>query len=201
MSSIAYQIGKSLYLNITNRCTNKCGFCIRYKTKLFNSKHELWLKKEPSAKEVIKSIGEPSGFKEVVFCGYGEPLIRLDVVKEVAKWLKERGAKVRIDTNGQGNLIHKRNILPELKGLVDSISVSLNAPDSKLYQRICQSDFGEDAFDAIIGFAKEAKKYIPNVEITVVGIPDLDVDAARHIADDIGASFRVRTYYEQDYVK
>jgi TatD DNase family protein len=201
MSSIAYQIGNSLYLNITNRCTSKCTFCIRYKTKLFNNKHELWLKKEPTAKEVIEAVGDPAKYKEVVFCGYGEPLIRLDVVKEVSKWLKDKGAKIRIDTNGHGNLIHKRNIVPELKGLVDSISISLNAQNKKLYNEICRPDFGEEAFDAIIEFAGECKKYIPEVELTVVGIPEIDVKEAKKIADDLGIPFRVRTYYEQDYVR
>jgi TatD family-associated radical SAM protein len=201
MNSIAYKIGDSLYLNITNRCTNKCVFCIRDKAKLFNSKHDLWLKKEPTSQEVIDAIGDTSKYKEIVFCGYGEPLIRLDTVMEVSRWLKEKGAKVRIDTNGHGNLIHKRNIVPELKGLVDSISISLNAPNSKEYNDLCQPDFGEDAFDAIIEFAKECGKYIPNVELTVVGLPGSDVKYAKKIADELGATFRVRTYYEQDYVK
>ena len=201
MSAITYKIGNSLYLNITNQCTNRCGFCIRYKTKLFNSEHELWLQKEPTAQQVIDAIGDPAKYKEVVFCGYGEPLIRLDVVKEVSKWLKSQGAKVRIDTNGQGNLINKRNILPELEGLVDSISISLNAQDRKVYNEICRSDFGEAAFDAIIEFAKGSKKYIPHVELTAVGIPEIDIKGTKRIADELGVAFRVRTYYEQDYIK
>ena len=201
MSSITYQIGDSLYLNITNRCTSKCTFCIRYKTKLFDSEHELWLKKEPTSEEIIKAIGDPSKYKEVVFCGYGEPLIRLDAVIEVSNWLKVKGARVRIDTNGHANLIYKRNIVPELEGLVDSISISLNAQNGKIYNEICRPDFGENAFDAIIDFAKECVKYIPEVELTVVGIPQIDIKAAKMIADDLGVPFRVRTYYEQDYVK
>jgi TatD family-associated radical SAM protein len=201
MNTIAYKIGDSLYLNITNRCTNKCVFCIRDKAKLFNSKHDLWLKKEPSAKEIIEAIGDPSKYTEVVFCGYGEPLIRLDTVIEVSRWLKEKGAKVRIDTNGHGNLIHKRNIVPELKGLVDSISISLNAGDREEYDEICRPDFGEDAFDAIIEFTRECREYIPNVELTVVGLPKVKVKEAKKIADDLGVTFRVRTYYEKDYVR
>ncbi|MFH1710596.1 MAG: TatD family nuclease-associated radical SAM protein, partial [bacterium] len=161
MSSITYQIGNSLYLNITNRCTSKCAFCIRYKTKLFNSKHELWLKKEPTTKEIIEAVNDPAKYKEIVFCGYGEPLIRLGAVMEVCKWLKDKGAKVRIDTNGHANLTHKRNIVPELEGLVDSISISLNAQNRKVYNEICRPDFGEASFDAIIEFAKECKKSIP----------------------------------------
>lgn len=201
MSTVAYQIGNSLYLNITNRCTNRCDFCIRYKTKLFNSRHQLWLRSEPTAQEVIKAIGDPSRYDEVVFCGYGEPTIRIDAVKEIAAWLKSRGKRVRLDTNGQGNLINKRDILPELKELIDAVSISLNAQDSTTYEKLCHSDFGKASFDAIIEFAKEAKKYIPDVELTIVGVPGVDVKKTRQIADEIGVSFRVRTYYEQDYIK
>ena len=125
----------------------------------------------------------------------------MDAVIEISKWLKQKKAKVRIDTNGHGNLIHKRDIVPELKGLVDSISISLNAHDSKTYDQLCHSDFGEAAFDGIIEFARECKKYIPEVEMTVVDIPEVDKKEAEKIADDIGATFRVRPYYEQDYVK
>ena len=199
MGSIVYEIGNSLYLNITNRCTNKCTFCIRYKTKLFNGKHPLWLKKEPTTEEIIEAIGDPTKYKEIVFCGYGEPLVRLDTVKEVSKWLKKKGTYVRIDTNGHGNLIHKRNILPELKGIVDSISVSLNAENDEVYQKVCIPDFGEGTFDAIIEFTKEAKKYIPDVEITVVGIPEINTKEAEKIAKDLRVSFRIRTYYEEEY--
>jgi TatD DNase family protein len=201
MSSITYTIGNNLYINLTNRCTNKCGFCIRYKTQLFNAKNDLWLKDEPSAKEVIASIKDPKNYDEIVFCGYGEPLIRLGEVKEIAKWVKENGGRVRIDTNGHGNLIHKRNILPELKGLVDSISISLNAENSATYDMLCHPDFGEASFNAIIDFAKGAKEYIPSVELSVVGMPGVDIKAAQKIAEEIGAAFRVRTYYEQEYKK
>jgi TatD DNase family protein len=201
MNTLTYKIGKSLYLNITNQCTNKCVFCIRYKAKLFNSQHDLWLKKEPSAQDMIDAIGDPSKYDEVVFCGYGEPLIRLDVVKDVALWLKKLGKRVRLDTNGHGNLIHNRNIVPELKGLIDKISISLNAGDPVTYESICQSNFPGRSFNAMIAFTKEAKKYIPEVELTVVGIPNLDIKAAQKIADELGVSFRVRTYYEQDYKK
>ncbi len=199
MSTITYQIGDSLYLNITNRCTNKCDFCIRDKTNLFNSKHELRLRKEPTAKEVIDAIGDPKKYDEVVFCGYGEPLMRLDAVKEISKWVKYNGGKVRIDTNGHGNLINKRNMLPELEGLVDAISISLNAENRETYDMVCHPSFGPESFDAIIDFAREAKKYIPDVELTVVDIPEVDKKEAKKIADAMGASFRVRTYYEQDY--
>jgi TatD DNase family protein len=201
MSSITYTIGNNLYLNITNRCTNKCDFCIRYKTDLFNAKHGLWIKKEPTAKEVIAQIKDPKKYDEIVFCGYGEPLIRLDAVKEISKWIKDSGGRVRIDTNGHGNLIHKHNILPELKGLVDSVSISLNAENSATYDMLCHPDFGEASFNAIIDFAKEAKKYIPEVELSVVGLPGIDISASMKIAEEVGATFRVRPYYESEYKK
>lgn len=198
-SSITYQLGNSLHLNITNRCTNRCEFCIRYKTKTFHAKYPLWLDKEPTTAEILKEIGDPKKYDEIVFCGYGEPLIRLDIVKKVAKALKEKGARIRVDTNGEVNLFHKRNILPELKGLIDEIQISLNAEDAKLHEKLCHSDFGEKSYEAILDFLREAKKYIPKVVATVVDLPDIDKEKCKKIADKLGVGFRVRPYYEEVY--
>lgn len=189
--AITYKIRDSLYLNITNRCTNRCDFCIRYYSD-FVKGHNLRLRKEPSIEEVIKAIGDPTSYKEIVFCGYGEPLIRLDLVKAVSGWIKERGGRVRINTNGQGNLIHKRNILPELKGLVDSISISLNTDRKDIYNEVCHPEFGEMTFDAMKDFIIEAKKYIPEVGITVLTLPEVNIKACEKMAKEWGVNFRVR---------
>jgi TatD family-associated radical SAM protein len=201
MNSIAYQIGKSLYLNITNRCTNECNFCIRYKKRRFNNQSPLWLEKEPSPQEILDAIGDPSQYQEIVFCGYGEPLLRLDAVIEVSKELKSKHPKtrIRLDTNGHANLFWKRNVLPELRGLVDSISVSLNAPDAASYAAICNPRLGEKAYPAIIAFIKEAKKYVPEVTATAVDLPNIDKKACQKIAEELGVSFRIRPYYEESY--
>jgi TatD DNase family protein len=192
---IAYSIRNSLYLNITNRCTNRCTFCAKFKD--FTVKgHQLCLEREPTAAEVIAAIGDPTGYAEVVFCGYGEPLLRLDLVREVAAWSKGRGMTVRINTDGQANLVHGRNILPELAGLVDVLSVSLNAPDAPTYQRICQSACGETGYQAILDFLREAPQYIPMVVATAVTLPGIDIAACRRIAAKLGIAFRERTYNE-----
>jgi TatD DNase family protein len=188
---IAYKIRDRLYLNITNRCTNKCSFCIRFHTDYVKG-HNLRLEHEPSEDDVKKEIGDPSQYKEVVFCGYGEPLLRLDLVKGVATWIKQNNGKVRINTNGHGNLIHGRNILPELKGIVDSISISLDAHDEETYNRICRPAF-QNAFGEVLNFIKEAKKFIPEVRVTVVTLEGIDVEKCRKIAEDLGVGFRVRT--------
>jgi len=192
---IAYRIRGSLYLNVTNRCTNACSFCAKFKD--FTVKgHQLCLEQEPTVREVIDAIGDPTPYAEVVFCGYGEPLIRLDLVKEVAGWLKTRGIMVRINTDGQANLVHGRDILPELAGLVDAISVSLNAPDASTYQGICRSRFGEQGYEAIKEFLRGARGLIPSVTATVVALPGLDVEACRRVAEELGVEFRVREYNE-----
>ncbi|MFH1542610.1 MAG: TatD family nuclease-associated radical SAM protein [bacterium] len=201
MNSIAYPIKDALYLNITNRCTNECQFCIRNKTRKFDGQHELWLDKEPSVKEILAAIGDPTKYKQIVFCGYGEPLLRLDVVKQVAKKLKAQGARVVIDTNGHANLHWGRNILPELKGLVDMISISLDAENAKVYEKICQPAYGPAAYPAVIEFIKEAKKHIPEVEASIVDLPMVDHAACRKIAKELAVGFRVRSYYEERYVK
>lgn len=190
---ITYPIRNSLYLNITNRCTAACRFCVRYDTD-FVKGHNLRLDREPTADELIREIGDPKRYAEIVFCGYGEPLLRIDVVKAVSAEVKRRGGRVRIDTNGHANLIHNRNVLPELAGLIDSVSVSLNAQNAEIYARISQPKFGIDAYDGVKNFIVEAKKHIPDVTATVVSLPEVDVEACRKIADELGAKFRVREY-------
>ncbi|HHY98282.1 MAG TPA: radical SAM protein [Firmicutes bacterium] len=190
---IAYKLGNSLYLNITNRCTNSCDFCIR-KTADGVGGYDLWLDREPTADEVIEAVGDPTRYDEIVFCGYGEPMIRLDVIKEVSRRLKERGAKIRINTNGQANLIFGRNVVPELKGLIDTMSISLNAENSEKYARLCNPSLGEEAYNAMLEFASQSMKYIPRVVLTVVDVPEVDVKACEAIARSIGAEFRVRHY-------
>jgi len=192
---ITYPIRNSLYLNITNRCTAACVFCVRYHTD-FVKGHNLRLGAEPTADELIREIGDPTRYGEIVFCGYGEPLLRLDTVKTVAAAVKQRGGRVRVDTNGHGNLIHKRNILPELAGLVDAVSVSLNAHTAEAYFRISQPKFGIETYEAVKNFIREARKYIPEVTATVVSAPGIDVDVCRTVAEELGARFRVREYNE-----
>ncbi|HEY5974305.1 MAG TPA: TatD family hydrolase [Geobacteraceae bacterium] len=192
---IAYRIRNSLYLNITNRCSNRCSFCAKFDD--FTVKgHFLQLDHEPTAREVLAAVGDAAGCEEVVFCGYGEPLLRLDLVIAVARELKLRGLRIRINTDGQANLVHGRNILPELGGLVDSISVSLNAADATTYARLCNTPFGESGFQAICDFLREAPRHIPQVTASAVTVPGLDVAAVRQLAESLGVAFREREYAE-----
>jgi TatD DNase family protein len=194
-ATIAYMIRDSLYLNITNRCSNRCTFCPKFDE--FTVKgHELRLSHEPDYKEVMAAVDAAAGFGEVVFCGYGEPLIRLDLVKEVAAELKRRGLRVRINTDGQANLVHGRNILPELSGLVDALSVSLNAADPETYQRLCNTPFGAAGFEGVCDFLREATLHIPQVTASAVTVPGLDVAKVRELAQTLGVEFREREYAE-----
>jgi TatD DNase family protein len=210
MSTIAYPLKNAVYLNITNRCNNRCDFCIKFLAKKFHGQYELWLDREPTVEEIISSVDSViashdlnldeaiSKIDEIVFCGYGESLIRLDVVKEVNKILKSKGVKIRIDTDGLVNWHHKKNILPELQNLVDVINVSLNAQDALTYNKLCNPPF-ENAYDEVLNFIKEAKKYIPKVIASVVDLPEIDIEKCRKIVDDLGVEFLVRKYYKEKY--
>jgi TatD DNase family protein len=190
---IAYPIRNSLYLNITNLCSNSCCFCVRNYTD-FVKGHNLRLDHEPSCQEVIGSLNHLENYEEVVFCGYGEPTIRLNLLKEVAKFLKSENAKVRLDTNGQGNLIHKRNIVPELAGLIDTVSISLNVDDSKKYDQSCKSEFGENTFEKVIDFAKQCKRLLPKTILTFLDMPGVDLKRCEKIAKELGVELRIRHY-------
>ncbi len=197
-SRLVYWLGDSLYLNITNRCSNDCYFCLR-RFKRGVGEFNLKLQKEPSSREVIKELQRvmrKRSWGEVVFCGFGEPLERLDCVLEVARWLRRYwGRVVRVDTNGHGYLLNRgRDVVGELREAgVDKVSVSLNAHDEATYNEVCRPRF-EDAFDAVLEFVKKAKEEGLETEITAVTIPEADISKVREIAERMGVGFRVRDY-------
>ncbi len=200
--TITYEYFNSLYVNITNRCSNACTFCVRNKHDNVNGKDDLWLDHEPSLDEIKADFNKRDlcGYKEIVFCGYGEPTERFDVMIEIAKWLKanHKGIKIRINTNGHANLINGRDVTPELSGAVDVVSISLNAPNAKEYQKVCKSMYGESAFEALLEFAVKAKEYVETVIFSVVDktMPEEDIELCRKIAAECGVGFRVRAYIE-----
>ncbi|MBM3254593.1 MAG: YchF/TatD family DNA exonuclease [Candidatus Omnitrophica bacterium] len=188
---IAYKIRDSLYLNITNICTDNCTFCVRNFSD-FVKGHNLKLDYEPSSEEIIKAVGNPQQYREVVFCGYGEPFLRLDVILEVSRVLKQKGAYIRINTNGHGNLIHNRSVVRDLAGLVDEICISLNAEDPKKYFEICKPKFGPETFNRVKDFILECKAVIPRVSITCIDMPQIDIKRCEEIAKELGVGFRKR---------
>lgn len=194
-TSFTYLIHNSLYINVTNRCNADCTFC-RRKEDPFLRGYNLGMKKseEPSVQVYIDEIGDPKKYDEIVFCGYGEPTIRWDVVKEVAKYVKDNGGKTRINTNGHGNLINKKDITPEMRGLIDTISISLNSYNSKQYAELMQ--VSESHFEEMKTFASLAKKYVNKVVMSVVSLDEVEIEESRKVVEDeIGVEFRVREYF------
>ena len=187
-----------LYLNITNRCTNRCKFCIRY-TKTGVGGTDLWLEHEPSVDEIRQAIDEAglSGIKEVVFCGYGEPTLRYDVIVEISRYIREIRPDIiiRINSNGHGSRAAGKDITPLFEGLIDEISISLNAKNAKEYNDICICKYGEEGFSEMLEFAKCAKKHVKSVVLSVVDVlPAEDIEQCRSIAESIGVKFRVRKF-------
>jgi len=192
--SFTYQIGQSLYINVTNRCNADCVFCDRKGEAVING-YSLKMKKseEPEAEVYIKEIGDPKKFNEIVFCGYGEPTIRWDVVKQVAKYVKDNGGKTRMNSDGHGNFINKRDITPELEGLIDTVSISLNSTDPQQYAKLMRVD--PQMHEEMINFAKKAKQFT-RVVLSIVGLSEVDKEAAKKfVTDEIGVDFREREYF------
>lgn len=196
IGSVLYDYGRGLYANITNKCPCKCEFCIRDMTEGLGSADSLWLKREPSVSEVIKML-EAWGlndYDELVFCGYGEPMERLDDLLEISRYIKENtNLRVRINTNGLSDLINGKRTAPLLNGFIDTVSVSLNQCDAEKYRKLCHPKYGLEAFPALLDFTKDVKDYVPNVAMSIVNvIPEADVQACREIADNLGIDFRIR---------
>lgn len=195
--TILYKVNKSLYINITNACPCACVFCVRLEHDSVGECENLWLEHEPSLDEILKEFEKHDleSYDQIVFCGYGEPLERLDIVIEIAKWIKERSkTPIRVNTNGLADLIHKKETAYLLEGLVDAISISLNAPDAKSYLEIARPCFGESAYSSLLHFAAACKKVIPKVAFSVVDVISPEqILACRKLAGEMGIPLRVRT--------
>lgn len=198
--TIAYEVGQNLYLNITNKCPCSCTFCIRKNADGAYGSDSLWLERDPEIDEIIDALEnmDYKKYNEVVFCGYGEPTERIDVLIETAKYIKENnGPKIRINTNGLSDLINGRPTAQLLEGVADIVSISLNAGTKEEYLKVTRPSFGDSSFEEMQKFAVECKKYVPEVVLTVVDVIGEDeVNAAREVADRLGIKLRVRAYEE-----
>ncbi|MBQ9377250.1 MAG: radical SAM protein [Schwartzia sp.] len=190
---------RGIYVNLTNQCTCACTFCLR-PLKSRAEEHSLWLREEPSleeAREALASLVWPL-VGEVVFCGFGEPTMRLDVLTSLLRWLRENHpeVKTRLNTNGLSDLYHKRDTTPDFEGLLDTISISLNASNAERYLALTRSRFGIGSFDAMLAFAEHAKAYVPDVVLTVVDHVEDDGEIARcrALCEARGLRLRVRPY-------
>lgn len=189
---------KKIYINITNKCNCVCTFCLR-NTKEMNEHNNLWIKKEPTAEEIIAAFEayDWGNLDEIVFCGFGEPTMCLDVVLEVAKYLKAKHKEVplRMNTNGSGNRQNGKDITKELKGLIDTVSISLNASNAKKYYEITKSRYGEEAYEDMLDFAVKCKNYVPNVVLSVVDcIGEEEIEACKKVCEERGLNLRVRPF-------
>jgi TatD DNase family protein len=197
-NTVVYPMKENLYINLTNRCTARCVFCPRV-SKPVIEEYNLRLCYEPSVEDVINGIGNPVGYKEVVFCGFGEPTLRLYDLLEIAEWLKSQGVKVRLNTNGHGNLIHRRSIVPDLVGRIDAVSISLNAPDEATYYRIVRPDFGPQTYQAVKEFIQECRQKLPEVQVTMVGLASLDILQCEKVAEqELHTPLKVREFWKQN---
>ena len=199
MMTITYPVTTGLYVNITNRCPCACTFCVRNKKDHVFESDSLWLEREPTVQEICDSLDswDLAKYEEVVFCGFGEPTERLYDLLEVAKYIKSKSdIKIRINTNGLSDLIWKKSTAPKLKGLIDAVSISLNATNKEDYLEVVRPKFGIESFDAMLQFTKDCTEYVPSVMMTVVDVVTTkeEQEKCREICESLGAIFRVRPY-------
>lgn len=189
---IGYTLHGNRYLNVTNRCTLRCGFCPKFGGDWVVGGYDLRLHREPDAEALIGAVDDPQAFREIVFCGLGEPTLRLYTVLEAGAELRRRGAHVRLNTDGLANLVHGRDVTPDLENSVDALSISLNAQDEETYNRHCRPPL-PGAYRAVLDFIERAREFVPDVTLTALdGLPGVDVAACRRIAERLGVGFRRR---------
>ena len=198
---ITYPVKSGLYVNLTNRCPCACVFCLRQNAPGIFGSDSLWLEREPTVDEIIASIESRNldDFTELVFCGYGEPTERLDDLLAVARHVKSirPGMHVRVNTNGLSDLIHGEPTAAKLKGLVDTVSISLNTPDPEEYLKVCRPKFGLESWQSMLDFARSCRDYVPNVVMTIVDAPVTTPEIqekCKAITDSLGVRLRIRPY-------
>lgn len=199
--TITYPVKNGLYVNMTNRCPCACTFCLRHNGEGVYGSDSLWLDREPTVAEVCDSIDahDLSQYEEIVFCGYGEPTERLDDLLAVAAHIKARcDISIRINTNGLADLIHGESVAHKLEGLIDTVSVSLNATDAEEYNRVVRPKFGLASYEAMLKFTADCVGIVPHVVMTVVDVVTTPEEQARcrEICESIGATLRVRPFEE-----
>ena len=197
--TILYKVHNNLYVNLTNKCPCSCTFCLRQTMDHVGESDSLWLTREPEYDEIIADFAnfDVASFDELVFCGFGEPTERIDVLLKVARYFKETYHKpIRINTNGQGSLIAGRDISGELAECVDVVSISLNDPNPVKYQQLVRSKFGDQAFPGMIDFAKKCVAKGLKVVMTTVDttITHEEEQACGRICQEIGATYRIRPW-------
>ena len=195
MNTIYYEAHNNLYLNLTNRCSADCVFCIRnFADGVYG--YDLRLSKEPSTEEIIEALEglDLSRYREIVFTGLGEPTLRFDVLLAVTRWLKSQGLKVRLDTNGHAALNNPgMDVIAELKKAgVDSVSVSLNAESEEKYNKLCKPA-RKNAYRAILDFVRRSKEAGIYTRVTVVQVPEIDLNKCREVSEELGSEFHIRT--------
>lgn len=196
MMTIFYPIGDSLYVNLTNKCPCRCVFCVREEHETVGNNNSLWLDHDPSMEEIKEDLErfDLKDYKEIVFCGFGEPMMRMDDLIETAKYIKSKAdIKTRINTNGLGDLIHEKNTAECIKDCIDSVSISLNAPDKESYCRVTRPKFGEQSFEAMLKFTEECRDCGINIAFSVVDeITPEEIEKSRELAESLGVKLRVR---------
>lgn len=197
MADIIYTYKNQVYANITNKCDCACTFCVRSLKDAVGEAETLWHEKDPDLDQIKAAIDafDFTGYDEFVFCGYGEPTCALENLLASAAYVKEKhGLKIRLNTNGLGNLYHKRNIIPELATVIDSVSISLNAPDAESYQKVTRPQF-ENAYDAMLDFAEECNHTLSHTQLSIVDVlPAEDIQKCQEIADSRGVYLKIRKY-------
>lgn len=191
-------IRNSIYVNLTSSCPCSCIFCLR-NTKELDQSNNLWLDREPTAEEIIEEFQkyDLTEFKEIIFCGFGEPFMRLEDLLKVAKYLKNINSNIpiRVNTNGLGDLVYGRETAPLLEGLIDTVSISLNASNAEEYLRLTRNKFGLESYDAMLKFAVSCKEYVNKVVMTVVDcIGQQEIDDCKEVCDRLGLTLRVRPF-------
>ena len=190
--TVGYTLHGNRYLNITNRCSLRCVFCPKFNDEWTVQDYPLRLDHDPSLEEIVAAVGNPEDYREIVFCGLGEPTLRLYTLLDVATRIRHRAKRLRINTDGLASFTYGRDVAPDMEGLIDALSVSLNAQNADIYNRHCRPKL-PGSYEAMLDFVKRAREFVPDITLTAIdGLSDVDIPACEKIAQTLDVKFRRR---------
>lgn len=171
ISSVEFHGNMSLVFFMAG-CPLRCKYC--HNVELLENKDDTTL---ASVKHIIN---ESADFIDAVVISGGEPLVQVDAVADILRYVKEIGLKTKLDTSG----VYPKRLKKLLdENLVDYISLDFKAPVYK-YKKIVGSNIGPEVKESM----DLINSYDVHLEVRTTFVPTLltKKDIIR-IADEVKA--------------
>mmetsp|Transcript_15879 Transcript_15879/g.23913 ORF Transcript_15879/g.23913 Transcript_15879/m.23913 type:complete len:218 (+) Transcript_15879:71-724(+) len=204
---LTYWLRGNLYVSVTNRVNSlspvvlrgpsftmpsESGFCkLSYENDTdFEPTSDMIFDAVDQAFEAGKIAVSSMDSEQVTFAGYGEPLLRAEVICDAATMIKDKrhGVPLRIKTNGLVSSSDASDLALRLRDSgIDKMCISLNSDNPKQHQEIMKPTT-DAKFGDVCSFVIACVEAGLEVECTAVERPDVNISGVRALAMSLGAT-------------